>query len=108
MAFLELIAENPNKIFQNVIISETNKRKGKLPIGNFIFEKNEDNSNETVNSNESFNSNESNNSDFLQDMIDKKIPKFIEEKKVRKTPVRKNKNDTKITFDITKKFSINI
>ena len=104
MAFLELIAENPNKIFQNVIVSETNKRKGKKPIGNFIFENNNDN--------ETNISNESNNSDFLQEMINKKIPKLIEEKKIRKTPVRKNKSDTKndniITFDKYKQFSINI
>ena len=113
MAFLELIAENPNKIFQNVIISETNKRKGKIPISNFIFEnKDNDNSNDSNDSNNSSINNGSNNSDFLQEMINKKIPKLIEEKKVRKTPVRKNKSNTKndniITFDKNKQFSINI
>jgi DNA polymerase elongation subunit (family B) len=112
MAFLELIAENPNKIFQNVIVSEINKRKGKLPIKNYLFEKGTDNSNETNNSNDTNNSSNetinSNNSDFLQDMIDKKIPVLIEEKKVRKTIVKKKNNETEICFDKNKKFTIDI
>jgi DNA polymerase elongation subunit (family B) len=109
MAFLELIAENPNKIFQNIIVSEINNRKGKMPISNYIFEKKEDNKNiKSDTSSDNSSNNSSNNSDFLQDMINKPIPKLIEEKKIRKISVKKKNYETEIKFDKNKKFTIEI
>ena len=47
-----------------------------------------------------------NKTDFFQDMLNKPIPKLIEEKKVRKITLKNKNNDTEIKFG--KKFTIEI
>jgi hypothetical protein len=82
--FLELIVEKPQKIFDEYIIKEENRKAGKLPIG-YYMQGEEDENEDKVDF------------DMFANMIDKEV------KQVKKSSNKTNDNEEKKTKKVVKK-----